>query len=69
FDRELLPNALQRLQKMLTQHLRELERDGLIERIDFGEKPLRVESQLSEAGKDLLPVLTTTRNFSVGHPG
>jgi DNA-binding HxlR family transcriptional regulator len=55
-------------QKMLTQHLRELERDGLIERIDFGEKPLRVEYQLSEAGKDLRPVLIATRNFSVDHP-
>jgi DNA-binding HxlR family transcriptional regulator len=55
-------------QKMLTQHLRELERDGLIERIDFGEKPLRVEYQLSEAGKDLRPVLIATRDFSVGHP-
>ena len=55
-------------QKMLTQHLRELERDGLIERIDFGEKPLRVEYQLSETGKDLRPVLIATRNFSVRHP-
>jgi len=55
-------------QKMLTQHLRELEKDGLIKRIDFGEKPLRVEYQLSQAGKDLLPVLIATRNFSVGHP-
>jgi DNA-binding HxlR family transcriptional regulator len=55
-------------QKMLTQHLRELEGDGLIERIDFDEKPLRVEYQLSEMGKGLLPVLITARNFSIGHP-
>ena len=33
-------------QKMLTQHLRELADDGLVERVDFGEKPLRIEYQL-----------------------
>ena len=55
-------------QKMLTQHLRELEGDRLIERIDFGEKPLRVEYQLSEMGHQLLPVLISARSFSIGHP-
>lgn len=54
-------------QKMLTQHLRELESDRLIERIDFEEKPLRVEYRLSEMGKQLLPVLLAARTFSVGH--
>jgi DNA-binding HxlR family transcriptional regulator len=55
-------------QKMLTQHLRELADDGLIERIDFGEKPLRVEYQLSEMGRQLLPVLGATCRFSENHP-
>jgi DNA-binding HxlR family transcriptional regulator len=55
-------------QKMLTQHLRELERDRLIERTDFGEKPLRVEYQLSEMGRQLLPVLIAARRFSANHP-
>ncbi|WP_394781497.1 winged helix-turn-helix transcriptional regulator [Undibacterium sp.] len=55
-------------QKMLTQHLRELADDGLIERIDFGEKPLRIEYQLSEMGRQLLPVLIATRRFSLMHP-
>ncbi|MBB5366597.1 MULTISPECIES: helix-turn-helix domain-containing protein [unclassified Janthinobacterium] len=54
-------------QKMLTQHLRELAEDGLVERIDFGEKPLRVEYQMSERGRQLLPVLIAARNFSVAH--
>lgn len=56
-------------QKMLTQHLRQLADDRLIERVDFGEKPLRVEYQLSEMGRQLLPVLTAMRRFSVNHPG
>lgn len=55
-------------QKMLTQHLRELEVDHLIERTDFGEKPLRVEYKLSEMGRQLLPVLIAARGFSVDHP-
>ena len=55
-------------QKVLTQHLRELADDRLIERVDFGEKPLRVEYQLSEIGKQLLPILIATRRFSVSHP-
>lgn len=54
-------------QKMLTQHLRELADDGLIERVDFGEKPLRVEYQLSEMGRELLPVLIAARAFSANH--
>ncbi len=56
-------------QKVLTQHLRELADDRLIERVDFGVKPLRVEYQLSEMGRQLLPVLVATRTFSVSHPG
>ena len=55
-------------QKVLTEHLRELAQDGLIERIDFDEKPRRVEYQLSEMGRQLLPVLIATRRFSVSHP-
>ena len=55
-------------QKMLTQHLRELEIDHLIERTDFGEKPPRVEYQLSESGRRFLPVLIAARNFSLDHP-
>jgi len=56
-------------QKVLTQQLRELAGDGLIERIDFDELPRRVEYQLSAMGRQLLPVLIATRKFSVAHPG
>jgi len=55
-------------QKMLTQHLRELEKNRLVERIDFKEKPLRVEYQLSDEGRKLMPVLFEARRFSAGHP-
>lgn len=56
-------------QKMLTQHLRELAQDGLVERDDHGEKPLRVEYRLSAMGRQLLPVLVEMRRFSANHPG
>jgi DNA-binding HxlR family transcriptional regulator len=61
---QLLRGVLGVSQKMLTQHLRELEQDGLVDRIDFGEKPLRVEYRISEAGKQLMPVLSAARAFS-----
>ena len=53
---------------MLTQHLRELEKDRLVQRIDFEEKPLRVEYQLSDEGRRLMPVLIEARRFSASHP-
>jgi len=43
--------------KVLTQQLRELEDDGIINRQRFAETPPRVEYSLSERGKGLLPIL------------
>ena len=54
-------------QKMLTQHLRELENDGLIARRDFGEQPPRVEYGLTNSGRELMPVLMSAREFSRFH--
>lgn len=43
--------------KVLTDNLRALEDDGLIEREVFAEVPPRVEYSLSELGKTLKPIL------------
>lgn len=56
-------------QKMLTQHLRELEGDGLVARRDFGEQPPRVEYELTTSGRGLMPVLMSVREFSRIWPG
>lgn len=54
--------ALKRLipgvtQKMLTQQLRELERDGLINRVVYAQVPPKVEYSLTQFGITLNPVL------------
>lgn len=44
-------------QKMLTQQLRELEDDGIVERIVYNQVPPKVEYALSEYGASLKPIL------------
>ncbi len=43
--------------KVLTDNLRALEEDGLVEREVFAEVPPRVEYSLTELGKTLKPIL------------
>jgi DNA-binding HxlR family transcriptional regulator len=44
-------------QKMLTQQLREMERDGLVHREIYMQVPPKVEYSLTDLGKTLQPVL------------
>jgi DNA-binding HxlR family transcriptional regulator len=44
-------------EKMLTQDLRELERDGVVSRTIYPQIPPKVEYFLTESGKDLKPIL------------
>ena len=55
-------------QKVLTDQLRALEKDGLVERKDFREQPPRVEYAVTTAGLELRPVLLALREFSRDHP-
>ena len=47
----------------LSKQLRELERDGLISRHDFGEVPPRVEYRLTSRGEGFVPVLEALREW------
>ncbi len=48
---------------MLTKSLRELEEDGLVNRIQFNEVPPHVEYSMSDMGKDLYPVFYAIMNW------
>lgn len=52
--RRLIPTVTQR---MLTLQLRELEKDGVISRIQYPEIPPHVEYQYTEFGKTLQPII------------
>jgi len=53
--RKLVPEATA---KMLTQQLRELEADGLIDRTVYPVVPPKVEYSLTQEGKSLFPILS-----------
>ncbi len=57
-----LPNITQ---KMLTQQLRGLEKSGLVNRHIYTEIPPKVEYSLTSAGKSLLPILESLRQWGV----
>jgi DNA-binding HxlR family transcriptional regulator len=51
-------------QKMLTQTLRNLERDGLVERTITPSVPVRVDYALTPLGESLLPVMRAIKNWA-----
>ena len=52
-------------QKMLTQTLRGLERDGLVRRTVHPEVPVRVEYELTEAGRTLREPLSALQEWAI----
>jgi DNA-binding HxlR family transcriptional regulator len=51
--------------RTLSERLRALEDDGLVERRSYNESPPRVEYELTEKGEALLPIISEMRQF--GH--
>jgi DNA-binding HxlR family transcriptional regulator len=51
--------------KVLAEQLRELEEDGLLERVAYKELPPRVEYQLSEKGLAFLPILESIKEWNI----
>ena len=56
-------------QRMLTNQLRELESDGLIERKVYAQVPPKVEYSLSPLGRSLEPVLMSLRTWGDANIG
>jgi DNA-binding HxlR family transcriptional regulator len=54
-------------QKMLTQTLRGLERDGLVTRAVTPSVPVRVDYRLTGLGESLLPVLSVIKDWAERH--
>ena len=53
--------------KMLTQQLKELEHDGLIERKDYHQVPPKVEYSLTAHGETLKPILAMMASWGSKH--
>lgn len=64
--RRRLPGITQR---MLTNQLRELEADGLLERVVYAQVPPKVEYSLSKRGHSLAPVLAVLKDWGDANMG
>jgi DNA-binding HxlR family transcriptional regulator len=51
----------------LTQHLRELEENGIVHREVYPETPPRVEYSLTELGRSLMPILLSLLDWAERH--
>ena len=54
-------------QRMLSQQLRELERDGVLLRKVYAQVPPKVEYSMSELGETLRPVITMMRSWGADY--
>lgn len=52
---------------MLTSQLRELEKEGIIDRKVFAEIPPRVEYSLTELGTSLMPIIHSMQAWGLEH--
>jgi DNA-binding HxlR family transcriptional regulator len=64
--RGLLPGVSE---KVLTAQLRELESDGLVNRLSAGTVPPRVDYMLSAAGAELIPIMENMCAWAGAHLG
>ena len=51
--------------RTLSLRLRALEEEGIVERRTYAEVPPRVEYQLTEKGRDLLPIIDSMRAYGM----
>ena len=63
----LLKNITEISKQTLTNQLRELEADGIIERIIYAEIPPRVEYKITAFGETLLPIIDNMYNWGIQH--
>ncbi|MGH8929545.1 MAG: winged helix-turn-helix transcriptional regulator [Egibacteraceae bacterium] len=54
-------------QKMLTQTLRRLERNGMVQRSVTASVPVRVDYELTPLGHDLAPLMTALKDWAETH--
>jgi DNA-binding HxlR family transcriptional regulator len=64
--RDLLPGVTE---KVLTDQLRQLEHDGILRRLVIESVPPRVDYTLSDAGKELIPVMEAMCSWGTRHLG
>ncbi|KKX53598.1 MULTISPECIES: helix-turn-helix domain-containing protein [Brevibacillus] len=58
--REMVPHMSD---KMLSERLKELEEQGILERKVYPEIPVRIEYELTDKGKDLRPVIDSIHEW------
>ena len=66
---ELLKNLDGISQKVLTDSLRSMEADGIVNRTVFAEVPPRVEYSLSELGESLRPIIVSMEKWGNSYKG